>query len=870
MAGTPCVMCLAPATKQCSGCRVFWYCTRECQRKHWVNHKQDCGQAKPAPVLEVSPEELAEQERQFHTVTEIVQKHRETAKNKNVWVTRFGDKMYEDLEDARQASGIKEKLDEMDRSSHQGEAALNMLFSAAEGVGRAKTLAYFDHMKAQPQDSGAIQRLPFATKHMLSDSPVNLLSILRPSPRGPRRPKNARAMADMAVAASRLTFTALPGAKPILDGLDLALPTGARCLAVGDNGAGKSTLLQLVAGQKMAPSGQLRVAGEDPFRGRSHAVLVAGGWRGGDLEERMAQMKAAAASSRFLAPLASTDPPVGELLGLECAPEDSRAAKLFEVLQLGPLLPQFVGVLSEGQRRRAELFRRLGHERKAVVLLDEATAELDMLVRQELLEFLAADGCTVINVTHVFEGCAGWATHLLQLQEGRASLQPLGPDVDVFQLVTSEVKLPPRGPPLPRGGEGMAVVAQRLSFDYGAGSVLSVEQLTLAPGARCLLVGLNGCGKSTLLALLAGRRLCRSEDEFRVLGRRPFEDRGLEKEISVLSSEWKRQVQQLRAQLTFKELAESTLEDLAKDFDRAVLAQRLLRLIQMLRIQPEKSLGLLSDGELRRVQLAVKLLKPARLLLLDEVTADLDVASRCALLQFLREESEDGCAVVYCTHIMDGLQGWATHLLHLPGHLVSLEGGALSRTVLGLLRAARSQPAMIPWPRPLESLPALSCDEKGGAELPAGWHQRHAAQSGAFGNYAWQVETRPEEDCYVGIEIKRQRVSRAGLMHAEEWSFKSVAPEPSNKPPVAAAPDPLPFASAAPMGMPMGGVSTAAAAAMGSGSNLVGAGYPESAPEPAPRAAPQAGPADDFFGGPRMNQMSAEQLVALGVIPPER
>ncbi|CAJ1377845.1 unnamed protein product [Effrenium voratum] len=507
-------------------------------------------------------------------------------------------------------------------------------------------------------------------------------------------------MADMAVAASRLTFTALPGAKPILDGLDLALPTGARCLAVGDNGAGKSTLLQLVAGQKMAPSGQLRVAGEDPFRGRSHAVLVAGGWRGGDLEERMAQMK------------------VGELLGLECAPEDSRAAKLFEVLQLGPLLPQFVGVLSEGQRRRAELFRRLGHERKAVVLLDEATAELDMLVRQDLLDFLAADGCTVINVTHVFEGCAGWATHLLQLQEGRASLQPLGPDMDVFQLVTSEVKLPPRGPPLPRGGEGMAVVAQRLSFDYGAGSVLSVEQLTLAPGARCLLVGLNGCGKSTLLALLAGRRLCRSEDEFRVLGRRPFEDRGLEKEISVLSSEWKRQVQQLRAQLTFKELAESTLEDLAKDFDRAVLAQRLLRLIQMLRIQPEKSLGLLSDGELRRVQLAVKLLKPARLLLLDEVTADLDVASRCALLQFLREESEDGCAVVYCTHIMDGLQGWATHLLHLPGHLVSLEGGALSRTVLELLRAARSQPAVV---RPADAKPRLTTP----ARRPTFWQDNY-------------------------------------------------------------------------------------------------------------------------------------------------
>ena len=46
--------------------------------------------------------------------------------------------------------------------------------------------------------------------------------------------------------------------------------------------------------------------------------------------------------------------------------------------------------------------------------------------------------------------------------------------------------------------------------------------------------------------------------------------------------------------------------------------------------------------------------------------------------------------------------GWATHLLHLPGRLVSLEGGALSRTVLDLLRAARSQPAVV---RPADAKP---------------------------------------------------------------------------------------------------------------------------------------------------------------------
>ncbi|CAK9023389.1 unnamed protein product [Durusdinium trenchii] len=135
MAGTPCVMCLSPASKQCSGCRSFWYCTRECQRKHWVNHKHECGQAKPP---EASPEDLAEQERQFHTVSEIVRR--------NVWVTRFGEKMYEDLEDARKLTGVKEKVEDSENAG-RNEAALNALFSAAETVGRGKTLAYFEQMK---------------------------------------------------------------------------------------------------------------------------------------------------------------------------------------------------------------------------------------------------------------------------------------------------------------------------------------------------------------------------------------------------------------------------------------------------------------------------------------------------------------------------------------------------------------------------------------------------------------------------------------------------------------------------------------------------------------------------------------------------
>jgi len=54
------------------------------------------------------------------------------------------------------------------------------------------------------------------------------------------------------------------------------------------------------------------------------------------------------------------------------------------------------------------------------------------------------------------------------------------------------------------------------------------------------------------------------------------------------------------------------------------------------------------------------------MLLLDEVTVDLDVLVRKDLLQFLiRETEERTCTIIYATHIFDGLGFWPTHLAHV-------------------------------------------------------------------------------------------------------------------------------------------------------------------------------------------------------------
>ena len=54
-----------------------------------------------------------------------------------------------------------------------------------------------------------------------------------------------------------------------------------------------------------------------------------------------------------------------------------------------------------------------------------------------------------------------------------------------------------------------------------------------------------------------------------------------------------------------------------------------------------------------------------QVLLLDEITVDLDVLARADLLTFLRKECQErGATIIYATHIFDGLEDWPTHIVN--------------------------------------------------------------------------------------------------------------------------------------------------------------------------------------------------------------
>ncbi|KAK0100978.1 CCR4-NOT regulatory complex component [Cadophora gregata] len=209
------------------------------------------------------------------------------------------------------------------------------------------------------------------------------------------------------------------------------------------------------------------------------------------------------------------------------------------------------------------------------------------------------------------------------------------------------------------------IVVSNLSYTFPDRS-LGLQNLTLSlpPSSRTLLIGANGAGKTTLLRLLSGKRLAPS-GAISVGGLDPFKD-GLEG-VTYLGLEWVLNPI-VRTDIGVRELLKSVGGD--------HYPERKDELVEVLDIDLDWRMHAVSDGERRRVQLAMGLIRPWRILLLDEITVDLDLLSRSNFLGFLKKETETRkCTIVYATHILDNLAAWPTHLVHMSLGKVKEWGG---------------------------------------------------------------------------------------------------------------------------------------------------------------------------------------------------
>jgi CCR4-NOT complex subunit CAF16 len=261
----------------------------------------------------------------------------------------------------------------------------------------------------------------------------------------------------------------------------------------------------------------------------------------------------------------------------------------------------------------------------------------------------------------------------------------------------------------------------------GVPPVVTDLHLSLPPGSRTLLLGANGAGKTTLLRVLGGQHMV-AKGAVTVLGGSPFHDVHLASSglLSYLGGNWEREV-------AFAGYAVPLAADVpaGEMLSRAPggTPERVAELIRVLDIDPTWRMHRVSDGQRRRVQIAMGLAREFKILLLDEITVDLDVLGRADLMAYLIKECDvRGATIVYATHIFDGLDAWPTHVAFLARgqmrqfceakELPQLAAGRLLEQVTDWLRAENAAAAVAE----AEAGPAA----KHGAD-PAAWSNGYAA-----------------------------------------------------------------------------------------------------------------------------------------------
>jgi ABC-2 type transport system ATP-binding protein len=192
-----------------------------------------------------------------------------------------------------------------------------------------------------------------------------------------------------------------------LDDLTIDLPRGLVGL-VGANGAGKTTLFRLLLGISKPTEGRIEVGGidvgMDPIGVRSRLGYMP------EHECLPLDQTAADVVSTF-----------GELGGLPARAARQRASDILDLVGLDEARFRPIGGFSTGMRQRTKLAQALVGD-PDLVLLDEPTAGLDPLGREEMLLLVArlgTFGISVLMATHLLDDVQQVCDHVVMIDAGR-------------------------------------------------------------------------------------------------------------------------------------------------------------------------------------------------------------------------------------------------------------------------------------------------------------------------------------------------------------------------------------------------------------------------------------------------------------------
>jgi ABC-type multidrug transport system ATPase subunit len=235
--------------------------------------------------------------------------------------------------------------------------------------------------------------------------------------------------AELTLAVSTRGLTKRFGAQTAVDGIDLAVPSGAVYGFLGPNGSGKTTTIRMLLGLVAPTSGSSRLLGS-PMPAGASSVLP----RVGSLVEGPAfhpYLSGQDNLSRLDAADRTTDPSTAR----------ERIALALDRVGLTAAARKRYRAYSLGMRQRLGLAAALLRERDLLVL-DEPTNGLDPQGTREvrrLVRELASEGATVLVSSHLLSEVEQMCTHVGVMRAGRLVAQ--GPLETLRAATTARVRV---------------------------------------------------------------------------------------------------------------------------------------------------------------------------------------------------------------------------------------------------------------------------------------------------------------------------------------------------------------------------------------------------------------------------------------------
>ena len=513
-----------------------------------------------------------------------------------------------------------------------------------------------------------------------------------------------------AVEIDGLTYT-YPGApQPTLRDISLQIPKGDFLAVVGNNGCGKSTLCKALNG--LIPhfitgimEGSVQVCGLNTLECDVGVLAQKVGYVYQDFENQIVRPTVLDDASYSCLNYAFPD-----------YLERGRAA--LKQCGLEGREEEYVWQLSGGQTHLLALAGAVSLQ-PDILILDEPIAQLDPMHADRIYEVLRDlnenHGKTIIVIEHHTEYIADYCKHVMLMKDGRVrwmlpadqALQrveeleecnifppqvtqaayqlqrqrtlPAGcalpTTVEAGKAAFSHLRYVPGAPrPAPKAAGETAVSFQNVSLSYRSvkGEAHTVFQglgLDIRNGEKVALIGSNGAGKSTLMKLMVGLLKPNSGTVSlfeEAIGDKKAED--LSRQISL--------VYQNPEEMFIKDSIRADIAYAMEVRNVPEWEKRTGELLERFRLTElaDRDGRLMSGGQMRRASLAIGVALNPGVLLLDEPTANLDIATRREIMAVLDDMKDIIQTAVIATHDMQLVCQWAERIVVLWDGKVVADG----------------------------------------------------------------------------------------------------------------------------------------------------------------------------------------------------